>query len=164
MLYRPTDMEFAPDGSIYICGWGGDYHYDRQAEGSWIFRVTYGDGETHRAPAFDITTAYGDRSVASLLRELDADIIPARRVNAQDELVRRGGRVVDDLLDGLKTGRLTRAQQTWAIWTLARIGPEFPQIAAQILSLTEPNVATGAGSRRHQPSHPSGANTYDVGA
>ena len=144
ILYRPTDMEFAPDGSIYICGWGGDYHYDRQAEGSWIFRVTYGDGGTHQASAFDTATAHPDRSVDELLRELNSDVIPARRVNAQDELVRRGGQVVDQLIDAIKAGRLTRSQQTWAAWTLARIGPGNPRIVDEILALAEPNLAAAA--------------------
>ncbi len=27
MLYRPTDMEYGPDGSLYILGWGSNYDY-----------------------------------------------------------------------------------------------------------------------------------------
>lgn len=127
MLYRPTDLEFSPDGSLYICGWGGDYHYGRQKEGSWMFRISHAgsDAEAHAdRPAQKRQKAYAEWSVGELVDDLGPDAIPVWRVNAQDELVRRGPAVREALVKAIGSGKLNRGQQTWALWAIGRAAPE----------------------------------------
>lgn len=127
LLYRPTDMEFGPDGAIYVCGWGGGYHYDRGREGSWIFRITH---TIRPQPAkHDWWTDKRNRPLADwtideLVEDLTSATLPVWRVNAQDELVRRGSEDIDLLIRLLKSDALDRAQQTWLIWAAARAMPE----------------------------------------
>ena len=61
-----------------------------------------------------------------LLEDLRQSILPVWRVNAQDELVRRGLSVRDELLSFLQNDSGSTAQQTWVLWTLGRIGPNDP--------------------------------------
>ena len=101
MLYRPTDLEFAPDGSIIICGWGGDYHYDRGSEGSWMYRITHtGRPALSKSDWFPEKRSrpYAQWNVEQLVEDLGSDVLPVWRVNAQDELVRRGRKVRDALI------------------------------------------------------------------
>ena len=43
------------------------------------------------------------------------------RVNAQDELVRRGSAVREELLGALRSGKITETRATWAAWALGHI-------------------------------------------
>ena len=117
MLYRPTDIEFGPDGSLYTLGWGGNYDYETGKEGSWVFKISHQDAKPGKA----LHTNHSKMTVAELLAELGADVLPARRVNAQDELVRRGDVIRDELGAAVTSGKLSRGQQTWAAWALRRI-------------------------------------------
>ena len=125
-FYRPTDMEFGPDGSIYICGWGGDYHYDREAEGSWIFRIT----NSRKSPPAKSEwwpdkrgTPYAYWTIDELVADLRSDTLPVWRVKAQDELVRRGAENYEALVELMNSDKLDRAQQTWLVWALSRAQP-----------------------------------------
>lgn len=127
MLYRPTDLEFGPDGSLYSCGWGGGYHYDRGREGSWIFRVTHIEAKPALAEP-KRSRPIAEWSVTELLDDLRTSALPVWRTNAQDELVRRGDQVKDELMTLITNGGLNEAQQTWVIWALARMLPADGQI------------------------------------
>ena len=129
MHYRPTDLEFAPDGSIFVCGWGSDYHYDPGSEGSWIFRIR-AENAPMSQPAFKATV---EMSAAELIDQLGAEVIPVRRVNAQDELVRRGESVRDELVRSIESGKLSSGQETWAIWALGRGGKESDGFLVEVL-------------------------------
>jgi putative membrane-bound dehydrogenase-like protein len=118
MLYRPTDLEFGPNGSIYSLGWGGNYDYQTGNEGSWIFRITHRDAKPR---ANQPTGSLRKMTVARLVRDLGPDVLPARRVNAQTELLRRGDGVRGELIQALSETGLTTGQQTWAAWTLGRM-------------------------------------------
>ena len=124
-LYRPTDLEFGPNGRLFSCGWGGGYDYNRSDEGSWIFRISYAASNVpaRNEPA-EQSQSVRQRSVAQLITELGADTLPARRVIAQDELVRRGHAVRDDLIEAVESGRLRRGQQTWAMWAFGRMAAD----------------------------------------
>jgi putative membrane-bound dehydrogenase-like protein len=146
MLYRPTDLEFAPDGSIYICGWGGDYHYDRNNDGSWMYRVTHsGRPAAAKSEWFPEKRSkpYVQWDIEQLVEDLGPEVLPVWRVNAQDELVRRGRKVCDALIQAIESGRLSQGQQTWAIWAIGRIVPEDRSIDKFISKLVAlPKQAT----------------------
>lgn len=150
MLYRPTDLEFAPDGSLYICGWGGDYHYGREKEGSWMFRISHG-GSEEVAKSYRLADkrhkAYADWSVQELIEDLGPDAIPVWRVNAQDELLRRGTDVWEALVKTLESGKLNQGQQTWLLWTMGRVSPENGKVDEYLASL----LARGASTARRVP-------------
>lgn len=125
ILYRPTDLEFGPDGSLYSCGWGGNYEYKRDQEGSWIFRISHVDAKTGKPDQLEekrsqpVTAWNFDQLVA----DMGPDALPIWRVAAQDELVRRGAGVRDQLIQAIDAGRINMSQQTWAVWALGRMLP-----------------------------------------
>ncbi len=128
VLYRPTDLEFAPDGSLYICGWGGDYDYEEGAEGSWIFRVTHGSPRPDWTPGEKRVRPHSEWTLNELLADLGPENIPVWRVNAQDELVRRGASVREPLIASLRSGQLSKGQETWTVWALGRVPEKDPAI------------------------------------
>ena len=130
LLYRPTDLEFAPDGSLYICGWGGDYHYETEAEGSWIFRITHGARNVDWTPHEKRVRPHSEWTMSELLADLGPESIPVWRVNAQDELVRRGAGVKEPLIAALRSGQLSTGQETWTAWALGRMKEKDPAIDA----------------------------------
>ncbi|HAA68173.1 MAG: hypothetical protein CMJ70_16840 [Planctomycetaceae bacterium] len=141
MLYRPTDLAVGPGGDLYILGWGGNYHYEKGQEGSWVFRVSCPAGVR---PVVAQRTPLGRRSVAQLITDLGPQSVPARRVNAQDELVRRGTAICDQLVEAISTGELSRGQQTWAVWALGRMGRQDPKHAEWLRKWALPVAGRGA--------------------
>ena len=121
LLYRPTDLEFAPDGSLYVCGWGGDYHYETESEGSWIFRIIHGAQNADWTPGEKRVRPHSKWTLDELLADLGPENIPVWRVNAQDELVRRGASVQEPLIASLRSGQLSKGQETWTAWALGRM-------------------------------------------
>ena len=125
MLYRPTDLEIGPDGSIYVCGWGGNYHYERNQEGSWLFRITHSDANAlkpgqHEAKRSQSINTWG---LDQLIEDLGPGVLPVWRVAAQDELLRRGESVRDALIQKIETDQMNMCQQTWSVWALGRMLP-----------------------------------------
>lgn len=126
-LFRPTDLEVGPDGALWILGWGAGYgaeHRDGQmtSEGR-VFRVT-ATGQRSAPPlASRPTRPVSDRSPAELVADLDR-LLPVWRIDAQDELVRRGDEVRPTLLAALKERRIPEARETWLLWALGRGRPE----------------------------------------
>ncbi|MGE3809795.1 MAG: chitobiase/beta-hexosaminidase C-terminal domain-containing protein, partial [Gemmataceae bacterium] len=123
-LFRPTDIEVAPDGTLYILGWGPGYGatFDKNGEHSdqgRVYRIAAAG-----QPFLDWNSAKRQKKLAAwTFAELAEDLgshIPVWRVNAQAELLRRGPAIKKDLLE-LLGGELPRAQETWALWTLGRL-------------------------------------------
>ena len=121
-LFKPTDIEVGPDGSLYILGWGRAYgaEFDKDGEQSnqgRIFRVSWKD-----APAFQEEPKFGrplkDWSLDELIEEFDGPI-PARKVGAQEEILRRGDRKL--LLGNFRRSPVDSSRQTWLLWTLGRL-------------------------------------------
>lgn len=134
-LYKPTDIEIGPDGAIWVLGWDGGYgatfdNDGKQDSGGRVFRIWHED-----APPVPQATWLAKKRRQPLdqwsFDELAADVashIPAWRVAAQDELVRRGDAVKEPLMKLLSREAdnqgASPARETWAAWTLGRIGQD----------------------------------------
>ena len=131
-MFRPTDIEVGPDGALYMAGWGSVYGTEYvpaengQPRKMPSTRAACSDCATRRTRS---STENGTRPSAKTLAEwtfdeLIEDIghqLQVWRVNAQDELVRRGAAVRKPLIDAIDSGNLTEAQATWSVWALGHI-------------------------------------------
>ena len=124
-LFQPVDLTTGPDGALYITGWGKSYgavfRKGEQVNEGRVFRISW-----PAAPQANWNTPkrqrpIGEWSTAELLEDLGA-ILPVWSTNAQEELVRRGPAAVSALTTALESKSLGTAQETWALWTLGRIG------------------------------------------
>jgi putative membrane-bound dehydrogenase-like protein len=142
-LFRPTDLEFGPDGALWVLGWssgyGAEWKDGELTNEGRIFRVTWKDAP----PATKLKTdkRLEQFSINELIDEFDSPL-PVRRINAQDELVRRGGdggkdadELVTTLLRHLSAGKLTENQETWTAWTMGRLAPQNATIAEYFTNL-----------------------------
>lgn len=133
-LFRPTDMQFGPDGALWILGWSSGYGAQWKDgeitnEGR-IFRVVWKDA----SPVDNTNSAKPlvQLSIDQLIHEFDSPL-PVRRIDAQDELVRRASQGGDEsdssvqtMLQRLTGGNLTENQETWTAWTLGRLPLTVP--------------------------------------
>jgi len=124
-LFKPTDIEVGPDGSLYILGWGRGYgaEFDeagKQSNEGRIFRVKW-----ENAPAFVEAPKFQkpleDWSDAELVEEFGSPLT-ARKIGVQDELIRRHtGREEENIFDGFDWSSDDVSQQTWMLWTIGRL-------------------------------------------
>ena len=128
-LFKPTDIEVGPDGALYVNGWGHDYGVEWdvrngqrvQVNEGRVFRIWYAGNplpprnKWYRAK---YRMPYSQWTTAQLIEDLEHHVLSVWRVNAQDELIRRGDTVVQPLTDALESGRLSKGQETWAAWAL----------------------------------------------
>jgi putative membrane-bound dehydrogenase-like protein len=139
-LFRPTDMEFGPDGALWVLGWssgyGAEWKDGQLTNEGRIYRVAWKD-----APPADqarMAERFDDLSIDEWLQEFDSPL-PVRRINAQDELVQQcaNNKALHTLLlQRLTQGKLPENQETWTAWTLGRtptavILPEYLQRTLQ---------------------------------
>ena len=126
-LFNPVDIEVGPDGALYITGWGvklgADFQDGKQVNEGRIFRVAALGPAPAKGVAARRTKPIAQWTFAELAEDLGC-AIPAWRIDAQDELVRRGPAVKADLIATLTRGGLTTAQETWTLWTLGRLEPQ----------------------------------------
>ncbi|MCA9071128.1 MAG: hypothetical protein KDA84_19505, partial [Planctomycetaceae bacterium] len=123
-LYRPTDLEVGPDGALWILGWGSGYGAEwkegKLTNEGRIFRITWKKASQNSDQRAHRKKPIRERSVWELIADFGGPL-PISRINAQEELVRRGGVVKKDLLQALNSKNLTEAQETWVAWTLGRM-------------------------------------------
>jgi putative membrane-bound dehydrogenase-like protein len=130
-LFRPTDMEIGPDGALWVLSWGKLYNRPQKLVRRLLGQTEESDGQVFRivwkgTPLLDWRAPKRERplerwSFAELAEDLGSHL-PAWRVDAQEELLRRGPAVKADLWRLLETPALATAQETWALWTLGRMG------------------------------------------
>lgn len=130
-LFNPVDIENGPDGALYLTGWGSKLGADikdgQQLNEGRVFRIA----ATASKPAVWNTPKRAKPLAQWSFAELAEDLgsaIPVWRIDAQDELVRRGSAARADLVALLKRAGLTTAQETWALWTLGRLEPQNREI------------------------------------
>ena len=133
-LFRPTDIEIGPDGALYIAGWGSVYGTEYVPNEKWtaeenakyqgrVFRLTHKKSPLIARKKWDTKKRKKNLknwSFDELLEDLGSNV-HVWRVQAQDELIRRGHTASGKLLTAIKSGMLTETQSTWAIWAIGHI-------------------------------------------
>ena len=132
-LFRPTDIDVGPDGALYMAGWGSVYGTQYVPAEKWtaeenakyqgrVFRLRH---ETPLIPRSSWDTPNRKQPIATwTFDQLMADMghqLQVWRVNAQDEIVRRGAAVRPQLLAAIRSSTLSESQATWSIWALGHI-------------------------------------------
>jgi len=124
-LFKPTDIEIGPDGSLYLLGWGRAYgaEFDKtgaQTNEGRIFRVSWKQAPLFQEP-LKFRRALSDWSHQELIAEFDSSI-PVRRTTVQTELIRRHATTgIDPLLKTLHGSGDNQSRQTWTLWTIGRL-------------------------------------------
>ena len=125
-VFEPTDIEVGPDGALYLLSWGHGYgatmEDDQQMDAGRVYRIRYAENNLIPWRNVDRRTPNWKRELNELYSELGSSV-PAWRVNAQNELLRRAEASIRFLQNRLNQPS-TKAQQTWGLWTLGRLSPE----------------------------------------
>ena len=118
--FDPVDIEMGPDGALYISSWGREYGL-KEENGTQV-----NEGRIYRLwpKAFSPTS---QPASPQPLGDLGSHL-PARRLRAQEKLVRQGPRSIPDLLELIHSTSRTTLEETWAIWTLWRIAANHPEL------------------------------------
>lgn len=142
-VFDPTDIEVGPDGALYILSWGQGYggtlKNGKQVDAGRVYRIRYANNpltkweKNHRSQSIEQWT------LNQLFNDLGANI-PAWRVVAQNELLRRGQAAEKFLLQKLTQTKLDKATTTWAMWTLGRMIDSQP-VESWLSRLVEDNSA-----------------------
>lgn len=131
-VFEPTDIEVGPDGALYVLSWGHAYGAtmkgEEQIDAGRVYRIRHAASELIDWKTFDRSLPLADRSLDQLFADFSSSI-PGWRVDAQNELLRRGDQAVTYLSKRLR-GPVTKAEQTWGLWTLGRLSTkELMQLA-----------------------------------
>lgn len=122
-LFRPTDLEFGPDGALWVLGWssgyGAEYDSGELSNEGRIFRISW--KEAPKVEPIQTKLSLKEHTVEELINDFDSPL-PVHRINAQDELVNRDGEVIQEVMQRISEGSLTQNQETWSLWTLGRMG------------------------------------------
>ncbi len=125
-VFDPTDLEVGPDGCLYVLSWGHEYggelKGDQQINVGRVYRIRYADNPVQQWDRKQHAKPLTEWSLEELFTDLGSSVA-AWRVNAQNEFLRRPGDAPAFLLKKLDAAEtLSPAEQTWTIWTLARLG------------------------------------------
>ncbi|MEC8557065.1 MAG: PVC-type heme-binding CxxCH protein [Planctomycetota bacterium] len=124
VLFDPTDIEFGPDGALWVLSWGHGYgaamEDGKHVDKGRVYRISYGDNApSKKMEKYD--RPYSKWTADELLADLHHHALPVRRTNAQNELVRRGVEVRDEVMEMLRRDNLPAGAATWLAWTLGQI-------------------------------------------
>ena len=131
-LFAPTDLEVGPDGALYCGGWDRGYGVEWKdgvkngemiSEGR-VFRFSHRDYPLRARDEWNTpkrTKPYAGWTFEELVEDLEPGSLPAWRVDAQEELVRRGAGVREDVLARLEKRPLSTGLETYLTWTLGRL-------------------------------------------
>ncbi|QDT98606.1 PVC-type heme-binding CxxCH protein [Gimesia aquarii] len=148
-VFDPTDIEVGPDGALYILSWGHAYgatiKAGKQVDVGRVYRIRYKTNPLIEWKQKHRLKPLAEWSHDELFEDL-ASHLPAWRTDAQAEFIRRGVESQSYLLARLNEGHLTRAEQTWALWTLGRLSPDDPSIE-QFLSALAGNANASENMR-----------------
>lgn len=128
MLFDPTDMEFGPDGALWVLSWGHGYgstiEDGQQQDRGRVYRIA-AESTPNNSRRKSIAAKYDQPYSRWTLRELADDlrhnVLPVRRTNAQIELVRRGERSAEFLISELQRPDVKQDAVTWVLWTIAQL-------------------------------------------
>lgn len=153
-LFRPTDLEVGPDGALWILGWSRYYGAEppsaykdgKMINEGRIFHVRWKEAKPVKELPAKRNHPLSKWTVAELIEAFEGPL-PVWRIDAADELVRRGEAVKAGLLDQLQGGKLSTVQETWTAWTLGRMLPDDSTIEKYFTSLLDPASATSFNLR-----------------
>ncbi len=125
-LFKPTDLEVGPDGALYILGWGREYgvqwdNHQKQINEGRIFRVSWkgNQAQTQLKQQHERwKTPLKQWQTSELIDGLD-DVLPVRRIAAQEELLQRKDGP-NQIFEALDHGALSVQQTSWALWAFIR--------------------------------------------
>jgi putative membrane-bound dehydrogenase-like protein len=105
VLYDVTDLEMGPDGALWVMSWGHGYGArfanDKQIDEGHVYRI-YPEGLKNTPVAGKYQKPYPQWTEAELIDDLQHDRLPCWRIDAADELVRRGPKVAEALQAALE--------------------------------------------------------------
>ena len=117
-LFNPVDIEHSPDGSLLVTSWGkslgAEFKDGQQTNEGRLFRIKPA-AFTASVPTLPSTTSAFSQLAVAL-----GSPIPAIRIAAADEILRRGAPARRELVALLAQEKIPTAQETWALWTLGR--------------------------------------------
>jgi putative membrane-bound dehydrogenase-like protein len=103
-LYRPTDMEWGPDGALWVLSWsrgyGAEFTGGKMTNEGRIYRIA----------------AHSPNDVGE---GFDSPLL-VHRIDLQDQLVKR--RAVAEVQAMLSAAACSTQAETWCLWTLSRMG------------------------------------------
>ena len=125
-VFEPTDIEVGPDGALYILSWGHGYggtiKNGKQIDAGRVYRIRHKESELDEWQPNARAKPLSQRTLQHLFSDLGSNI-PAWRVDAQNEFLRRGDQSLSFLIDALQR-ETSKAEQTWGLWTLGRLSPD----------------------------------------
>lgn len=128
MLFDPTDIEFGPDGALWVLSWGHGYGSTikdgQQQDQGRVYRIAVAskpDTSTRPSLAAKSDQPYSVWTLRELADDLRHNALAARRTNAQVELVRRGSRSAEILIKELQHPNRNQEALTWVLWTIAQL-------------------------------------------
>lgn len=128
MLFDPTDIEFGPDGALWVLSWGHGYgstiEDGQQQDRGRVYRIAAASKQKRRTRtllAEKYEKPYSGWTLRELAEDLRHNTLPARRTNAQVELVRRGNLSAEFLISELQHENVKPDATTWLLWTIAQL-------------------------------------------
>jgi putative membrane-bound dehydrogenase-like protein len=124
-VFEPTDIEVAPDGSLYILSWGHAYgatiEDGKQVDAGRVYRIRHADSPLAAWESDHRSLPLAEWSLQQLFADLGSSVA-AWRTDAQDEFISRGDVASAFLSEKLADDTLSTTAETWTLWTLGRMG------------------------------------------